>query len=900
MTSLTRAEPLTGDDTAQAQILGLAEHKPNGRKRPKTVLLTDFHRRELVTESAIDAAVVAERGYSSIRRPTNTDAEPRNKLKRLGIPAWATKDNSSYPGLLIPMYRATGELISHQFKPYKPPKHPKTGKPRKYASRGGHVNRIDVHPRNKDRIADPSVPLWITEGIKKADALTSRGACVIALAGVFNWRSTLGTLGDWEDIPLKGREVIICFDADARTNPNVGRAMIRLGRWLASKDAQRVRYLIVPGQMGGQAVKGADDYFAAGGTLGELRAAATTTPPNTETTDDTFTDARMAETIADEVLAERFCWTNALGWMRWDGRRWSECSEAAVLDEARQYVLGRFQDAFSGMRDGQTRNTAAIDGWRSMLNKGRLAAALSLARGIVLADAADFDADPDVLNVANGVIDLRTGELLPHDPTRLVTKLAPVDYVPGATHPDWDAALAAVPGDCLEWYQTRLGQAITGHMPPDDRLVLQQGGGENGKTTMMGAVEAVLGDYFLLVSHRALLAGADAHPTELMDFRGVRLALLEETPEERSLSVTRLKQLVGTPRITARHIRQDSVTFDATHSLFLSTNYLPVVRETDHGTWRRLALLKFPYTFRKPGTPLETANDRSGDPRLRECLRGGAEGRHEAVLAWLVAGAVRWYAEEQVMPAVPQRVEGDTRAWRAESDLILGYFDERLVLDPDRHIRTDDLYADFVEWADARGHKRWTDRTFVARFGEHGDLVRRVDKRKARKGPARSVRHEGFETGNGPDQYQAWIGVRFRTSADDASDLGQCDFGTAGTASPVNQKAVPEDGLTGRSVPAVPNPQNALLAALPLGTEAYVETRISSVVDASVVGEDEGVCVCGEWVRLAGHRCYNMTSPPGASVFPHACVCGAVVAAHEEAGAHPCAADVRRSAADAA
>jgi len=73
----------------------------------------------------------------------------------------------------------------------------------KYASPRGQVSRLDVHPRNRDKIADPIEELWITEGIKKADSLTSLGPCVIALTCVFNWRSHLGTLGDWEDVSLR-------------------------------------------------------------------------------------------------------------------------------------------------------------------------------------------------------------------------------------------------------------------------------------------------------------------------------------------------------------------------------------------------------------------------------------------------------------------------------------------------------------------------------------------------------------------------------------------------------------------------------------------------------------------------------------------------------------------------
>src|ERR1019366_9536216 len=112
-----------------------------------------------------------------------------------------------------------------------------------------------------------TAPLWVTEGIKKGDSLTSRGCCVVALTGVFNWRSKRATLGDWEDIPIKGREVILCFDADANKNMNVARAMVRLGRWCSSKGAKSVRYLIVPSETNGAYTKGVDDYFAAGGTL---------------------------------------------------------------------------------------------------------------------------------------------------------------------------------------------------------------------------------------------------------------------------------------------------------------------------------------------------------------------------------------------------------------------------------------------------------------------------------------------------------------------------------------------------------------------------------------------------------------------------------------------------------
>lgn len=783
--------------------------------------LFDEHRQELLVGSAIAPAVVAERGYRTIGRPSANDDRPRQELRRLGFPSRAIREDRYFPGLLLPMYRATGELIGAQWKP-RVPFPGSNGKPQKYASPAGRTNRLDVHPRNRDRIVDPTVPLWVTEGIKKADSLTSQGLCVVALTGVWNWRSQLGTLGDWEDVPLKGRTVTVVYDADARDKHQVLSAMVRLGRWLKSKGAKEVRYVITPEEVNGAAVKGADDFLAAAGTVAQLEATATTRPPQTNA-GDYFTDARMAETVAAYVLDGRFLWCKALGWLEWDGRRWRECSDETVAEQVRQWVLDRFALA------AKQGDPELVKNWFKVCSRARQQAVVALARGIVEVRAAKLDAHPDLLNVGNGVVDLSTGTLREHDPALLLTKCTAVAYHAGAAHPDWTRALEAVPAEVREWYRLRCGQAVTGHMTPDDLLVVQQGGGENGKTTITLGIAAALGDYYRLVSHRALLASPDAHPTELMDFRGARFALLEETPEERRLSVVRLKTLVGTPQITARLIRKDSVTFDASHSLFLSTNYKPLVQETDHGTWRRLALLRFPYTFRKPGEPLAGPDDRAGDPTLRERVKLGESGQHEAVLAWLVAGAVTWYQAGKVFPALPERIAADTRTWHTESDLIMQYLDERLVFDPGWHVMTAELLTDFNNWLATKGARPWGDRVFSSRFGEHGEVTGRgVVKGTGREsGPGRLSRrplgpYEVIQP-PAPESYKAWHGMRFQvdpgpsiTSAascadgpqklgtiDSAAEQGKYGSRTAGTDSSDNALEKRLAWLTERSVPAV-------------------------------------------------------------------------------------------------
>jgi P4 family phage/plasmid primase-like protien len=714
--------------------------------------LSAAHRAQLEQGSAIDPAVIAERGYRTIAY-----AE-RDSLAALGLLARARE---AFPGLLLPVYRATGEQIGAQFKPARPSVI--KGRSVKYLSVQGQASRLDVHPRNRARIADTAATLWITEGIKKADALASRGCCVIALMGVYNWRHKLATLGDWEDVPLKGREVVLCFDSDAQKNLNVARAMVRLARWCASKGARRVLFLVVPSEVNGTAVKGADDYFAAGGTLEALEAAATSREPNTESApEDTFTDARLAETIADEVLADRFLWCKALGWLTWTGQRWAEATEETVREAVRQFAIRRFGEVANAGNVSQ----AVVKGWSGMLGAGRLRAVLDLAKGIVERSADLFDAEPDLLNTPTGVVDLRTGQLSPHDPDLLMTKITQGAYRPGFTHPDWDQALSALPAAVCYWFQERIGQAVTGHPTPDGLIPIMNGGGENGKSVLgTDGVLPAVGDYGAPVSPK-LISDRHEHSTERADLRGQRLLIAEELTEDRALNVTAIKQISDVGQIKARKVHRDNVTFAASHSLFVTSNYVPVVSETDHGTWRRLALVVFPYRFRKPHEPLISKADRRGDPRLKHRIRTGADGQHDAIVTWAVEGARRWYQNGMVFSSLPAEVEQDTRAWRRQADRILGFWDERLIADSEAGILATEMHAAFNAWLKVNGHYEWSRELFQPRFRTHVETTRHgVADRRSKRLPRLSRLPEmlGQEL---PDQPVIYFGVRFRSKGE--------------------------------------------------------------------------------------------------------------------------------------
>lgn len=477
-------------------------------------------------------------------------------------------------------------------------------------------------------------------------------------------------------------------------------------------------------------------------------------------------DSHMAARIADDALAGQYVWAAGLGWQKYDGRRWERASDASVGETVRLAVIDFHGD--------EVRAGADVDRLRrisSLFSANRIRAIVSLARGICEVNADHFDQHPDLLNVGNGVVDLATGELRPHDPDLFFTRCTPIQYRPDAHHTEWETALQALPADVAEWMQIRVGQGATGHATSDDVLPVLQGGGANGKSTFLASIQRALGDFAVPVPDRVLLANPGDHPTELMELRGARMAVIEETPEARHLSVKRLKDVLGTDPMSARYIAKDSVSWHPSHSLFLASNYTPRIDETDHGTWRRLALVKFPYTFREPGKPLMGPLDRHGDPNLRDRLKRGTQGQLEAVLAWIVDGALRWYAEGQKIPPAPASVTADTRRWRTDADLILAFFDDTLVLDRDRHAISKDVFGAFNDWLTSRGHKGWSDQTFAARFGQHDEIAQwGVEYRRTYSSEAGvSQPSVAFNTAT-PARYRAWHGVRFRTPSDDTDE----------------------------------------------------------------------------------------------------------------------------------
>lgn len=488
-----------------------------------------------------------------------------------------------------------------------------------------------------------------------------------------------------------------------------------------------------------------------------------------------FTDAGLAQTIATKVLGGKFLKARGIGWLHWTGTYWRESGDGPPTEAVRRYVLGRIRFYASRVKanPGDLSAVESIGAWKSAASRHKITAVLALAGNIVEIEADRLDADKDLLNTPSGIVDLRTGEVGPHDQARLMTKITKGAYRVNDdgspyTHPDWDAACEALPEVERAWLQRRIGQAITGFKTTDGAMVLLQGSGENGKSllTTDGLVPA-LGDYGHTASAK-LFSGekGSEHSTEQADLRGRRLVIGEELTEGRSLNITAIKRVTDVGRITARKVFQDNSSFEASHSLLICTNHRPLITETDHGTWRRLLLLVFPYRFQKRGEDVVRDTDRLGDPLLKNRVMAGADGQHDALVTWAVQGAIAWYADPATALLPTERVEADTRAWRADTDRVLGFWTERLAPDRDGAILTTDMIAEFNGWLTGNGHREWSLETFGPRFAEHQESQRHgVEQRRVRN--PKGLSRPNAAANNLTGQARVWLGVRFRRAEDE-------------------------------------------------------------------------------------------------------------------------------------
>ncbi len=409
--------------------------------------------------------------------------------------------------------------------------------------------------------------------------------------------------------------------------------------------------------------------------------------------------------VAWEGGALRYChpWRR---WLAYDGQRWKVDDRGEVVKRAKTIPAKIYREA-SEAADEQTRkalgkHAAATEHARS------IGAMIKLSEPEVPVVPDELDPDPWKLGVLNGTIDLRTGKLGTHSRGDLITKMAPVEYDPHATAPNWREVLERVlPSDEVRAFFKRLcGYALAG-VVSEHILPILYGTGANGKSTVMNALLEVWGDYGIQAAPDLLIAKRGAHPTELADLFGMRLVASVETEDGRRFAESLVKQLTGGDKVRARRMREDFWQFTPTHTVFLATNHRPEVRGTDLGIWRRIHLIPF----------TETIPPDEQDTALPEKLRGELSG----ILAWCVEGCLEWQLDGL---QAPDEVLAATKEYREEMDVLGAFLEECCEVGPEKNVAASELYQAYGLWCTDNGEQQETQRKFGRRLTERGVFSR--------------------------------------------------------------------------------------------------------------------------------------------------------------------------------
>lgn len=437
-----------------------------------------------------------------------------------------------------------------------------------------------------------------------------------------------------------------------------------------------------------------------------------------------LTQFGLAERFVDKHQATVFYVVDQKSWLYWDGKRFL-LARVIVEGFAKHTILAMHEELTLNQRiknkDPFGKTISDKDILKFIAENsgfGGVNSTLLNARSMpeMTAFANEFDTHQDKLNAQNGIVNLKTGELIEHDSKFKMRQIANADYVSGAKSKKWEKFLEEItmgdPG-LQEYLQRITGYALTGSTK-EQVFFIFVGNGANGKSTYLNVFTSILGDYAKVTPTQTLMAkGYQGINTDEARLNGARFVSASEANSQQKLDVAKAKRLVGGDTVTARFMRQDFFEYRPEFKLFMAVNILPEV-PADAAMFRRIRIVKFENQFK--------------DDKLKKDLEKELLEESDAILAWTVEGAVKWYKEG--LPQC-QKVEDATKVYQESADILDRFISEKLTRDPGHNISIGELYDTYKDWSAENSERDLTKR-------ELGILMRAKDFKQGKSG---SVRH---------------------------------------------------------------------------------------------------------------------------------------------------------------
>lgn len=308
-----------------------------------------------------------------------------------------------------------------------------------------------------------------------------------------------------------------------------------------------------------------------------------------------------------------------------------------------------------------------------------------------------FDAVPHEFACANGVVDLRNGDIRPIRQEDYISIASKVAYDPEMPIPHFTRFLETSHPDpeVRSFLQKVLGYSMTNETGESKMFIHHGSTTANGKSVLMNVLKAILGDHLAPASEKTIIRqrsqSSQRIGQDMVDLVGPRFLMLNETGEGGILDSETVKSVTSADLRADRPHAQANVQYRVTGKIHLITNHMPHITP-DPAMRRRMTVI--PWTQSFVNNP---------DPNLEKKLMGELPG----ILAWLVQGATRWYADYAASQksglVEPAACAAELDRFFEEEDEIGTWINDRcmtldLASDPKSWTVNKDLYTDYTTW----------------------------------------------------------------------------------------------------------------------------------------------------------------------------------------------------------
>ncbi|MGD6894313.1 phage/plasmid primase, P4 family [Bacillus infantis] len=418
-----------------------------------------------------------------------------------------------------------------------------------------------------------------------------------------------------------------------------------------------------------------------------------------------LTELGNAERIAYEY-GHVIKYVSEMGWLIWDGKRWKLDTKKEIERITAKVLRGLYKSE----EESETK-------WARMCERRNIRMnSIKDLMPLVPGEREDFDRHKYMFNVENGIVDLKTGKLQPHDREMSVTKITNIAFDEKAKCPEWMSFLEQIfQGDkeLIDYMQRLIGYSLTGEIT-EQIMVFMIGGGSNGKSTFINTIKDLMGEYGKQAKSDTFIkkkeTGANNDIARLV---GSRFVSAIESEDGEQLSEAFVKQITGGEPVLARFLRQEYFEFIPEFKVFFTTNHKPVIKGVDEGIWRRIRLIPFNLQLPKE----------KRDKKLPEKLSLEMPG----ILNWAIEGCLKWQQSGLNDPAIVMKATGD---YKEEMDILGPFIYECCFKQPNAHIEAKELYEVYANWCFKNGEHQLKNRAFYRILESQGFKRERGNRNK--------------------------------------------------------------------------------------------------------------------------------------------------------------------------